>query len=136
MPTETELPSDDDGARDTGGATDDVWQLAGEWLTLADVGAALGTSAHGVRSLLRDGRLLALRRSTGAEMVPAAFVAEGAVVKGLPGTITVLRDAGYDDAAAVRWLFTPDDSLPGTPIAALRENRGREVKRRAQALAF
>jgi len=35
----------------------------------------------------------------------------------------------------VRWLFT-DDELPGSPITALVENRGTEVRRRAQALAF
>jgi len=58
------------------------------------------------------------------------------VLKGLPGLLTVLFDAGYDDESALRWLFEPDDSLPGTPVQALRENRGREVHRRAQALAF
>ncbi len=36
----------------------------------------------------------------------------------------------------LRWLFTPDDSLPGTPIDALRGGRKTEVRRRAQALAF
>jgi hypothetical protein len=48
----------------------------------------------------------------------------------------VLADAGYDDEAALRWLFREDESLPGTPITALREDRGTEVRRRAQALAF
>ena len=33
------------------------------------------------------------------------------------------------------WLFT-DDDLPGRPIDALRENRGSEVKRRAQVLEY
>jgi len=33
-------------------------------------------------------------------------------------------------------LFTADDSLPGTPIQAMIENRRTEVNRRAQALAF
>jgi hypothetical protein len=50
--------------------------------------------------------------------------------------LTVLHDTGYDDRTARRWLFTADDSLPGRPIDALRENRGSEVKRRAQALGF
>jgi len=56
-------------------------------------------------------------------------------VKDLSGVLTLLRDNRYDDAAAVGWLFTEDDTLPGTPVEALRENRGTEVKRRAQALA-
>ncbi|HEX4248445.1 MAG TPA: Rv2175c family DNA-binding protein, partial [Pseudonocardia sp.] len=45
-------------------------------------------------------------------------------------------DGGYDDQEIVRWLFEDDPSLPGTPIEALRGNRGREIKRRAQAMAF
>ena len=42
----------------------------------------------------------------------------------------------YSDEEALSWLYTPDDSLPGTPVQALAENRGTEVKRRAQALGF
>jgi len=37
---------------------------------------------------------------------------------------------------AMRWLFTADDSLPGTPIDAIVKRRSTEVNRRAQALAF
>ena len=37
---------------------------------------------------------------------------------------------------ALRWLTTADDTLPGTPLQALHENRATEVKRRAQALGF
>ncbi|HEY7274752.1 MAG TPA: Rv2175c family DNA-binding protein, partial [Trebonia sp.] len=58
------------------------------------------------------------------------------IVKGLSGTLTVLFDCGFDDEEALRWLFTADDTLPGTPIAALYARRGTEVNRRAQALAF
>jgi hypothetical protein len=50
--------------------------------------------------------------------------------------ITLLRDARYQDEEIVDWLFRADDSLPGTPIQALRENRGTEIKRRAQAAGF
>jgi hypothetical protein len=68
--------------------------------------------------------------------VPAEFVADRAVVKGLPGTITLLTDAGYSDDEIIAWMFATDDSLPGTPIGALRANRGREVHRRAQTAGF
>ncbi|MGI8698685.1 MAG: Rv2175c family DNA-binding protein [Mycobacteriales bacterium] len=111
--------------------------LVGDWLTLPAVAERLGESPGRVRQLVRDGRLAAVRRGKPPELaVPAAFVGDGMVLKGLPGTLTLLRDAGYDEEAALRWLFTPDASLPGAPIAALIENRGTEVKRRAQALAF
>ncbi|MGH3510444.1 MAG: Rv2175c family DNA-binding protein, partial [Nocardioidaceae bacterium] len=68
--------------------------------------------------------------------VAAVLLQDGQVVKGVPGALTLLHDNRYDDAQAIRWLFTADPTLPGRPIDALRENRGAEVKRRAQALAF
>jgi hypothetical protein len=52
------------------------------------------------------------------------------------GYLTELADARFDDAAAIARLFQPDDTLPGRPIDALREDRGSEAKRRAQALGF
>ena len=106
-----------------------------EWLTVPAAAERLGVPVTRVRQLLRDGWLLALRID-GVLQIPAHFVHDGGVLKGLPGTITVLRDAGYDDEAALRWLYAADDSLPGTPVQALAENRGTEVKRRAQASAF
>jgi hypothetical protein len=54
----------------------------------------------------------------------------------LSSVITLLRDARYADAEIIDWLLRPDDSLPGTPAQALAENRGTEVKRRAQAAGF
>jgi hypothetical protein len=112
-----------------------VTDLAIEWLTLPVVAERLGIPVNRVHQLIGDGCLLA-ERVAGILRIPADFIADGAVVKGLQGTITLLRDAGYDDEAALRWLFRADDSLPGTPAQALAENRGTEVKRRAQASAF
>ena len=68
--------------------------------------------------------------------VPAAFLDGHQIVKGLHGTLTLLFDCGFDEPEALRWLFTSDDTLPGTPIQAMAEHRGTEVNRRAQALAF
>lgn len=111
--------------------------LVGEWLTLPDAAERLGIDASRARQLVRDRRVLAVRRGEPSRLeLPAAFIKDGAVLKGLPGLLTVLADAGYSDEEALRWLFTADDSLPGTPVEALAENRGTEAKRRAQALAF
>jgi hypothetical protein len=104
-------------------------------LPVAEVAQLLSVPVSRVHQLVRDGQLLSLRRD-GAVVVPAEFLDGTAPVKGLPGTITVLRDGGYSDPDILRWIFADDDSLPGTPIAALRAGRHREVKRRAQALAF
>ena len=64
------------------------------------------------------------------------WIRDGVLVKGLSGVVTLLRDAGYADDDIVAWMFRADDSLPGTPIQALRENRGTEVKRRAQVAGY
>ena len=106
------------------------------WLSLPDAAESLRMSVNRVRQLLRDGALAGELRSDGEFRIPASFVVDGEIVKGLSGVLTVLSDAGYTTGEALRWLHTPDDSLPGTPVEALRSNRGREVKRRAQASAF
>jgi hypothetical protein len=105
-------------------------------LPLTEVATALGTSTNKVRQLLREGELIALKRG-GELCVPSAFLVKDGVVKGLSGTITVLADSGFSRTEMLRWLFTVDDSLPGsTPVNALRTSHGTEVKRRAQAMAF
>ena len=111
--------------------------LIDEWLDWGEAGALLRVSASKVRQLIREHQLAAAVPTPGAgQKVPADLIADGEVVKGVPGVCTVLHDGGYDDRFILAWLFTPDDTLPGRPIDALRQNRGAEVKRRAQALAF
>ena len=68
--------------------------------------------------------------------VDAACLDRGAIVKALPSVITLLRDAQFTDEEVVDWMFRPDDTLPGTPAEALRDNRGTEIKRRAQASGY
>ena len=86
--------------------------------------------------MIRDHELAAAVPSPGAGPAGPGRLHPGrAVVKGLPGLLTILHDGRYDDREFIAWLFT-DDDLPGRPIDALRENRGSEVKRRAQAMAL
>ena len=94
-------------------------QMIGNWLTIPEAADQLGLSISRVRQLLRD-------RNHPSDQV----------VRGLHGTLTLLFDCGFDEADALRWLFTADATLPGTPIQAISENRRTEVNRRAQALAF
>ena len=90
-----------------------------------------------VRTLIREHQLAAAVPAPGAgQQVPAELVMDGEIVKGVPGLLTLLSDGGWSDREMLEWMFTPDDSLPGRPIDALRENRGSEVKRRAQVLAL
>jgi Rv2175c C-terminal domain of unknown function len=110
--------------------------LVGEWLSVPDAAGLLGIPVGRVKQLLRDRKLLAVNRPEGTLAVPAAFLDGNQVVKGLCGTLTLLFDCGFDELEALRWLFTADESLPGTPIDAIVERRATEVNRRAQALAF
>ena len=106
-----------------------------ETLTPAEVAQTLGVSPNRVRQLIRDGKLMAVPGS-GNSRIPADFVQDGAVLKHLPGLLTVLRDGGFSDEEAFDWLFRDDETLPGTPVEALRGDRHTEVTRRAQALAL
>jgi len=110
--------------------------LVGEWLTLDQVATAVGVSTSRVKQMIKENKLAGIRRAPAGYQVPAAFISEGQVLKGLPGTLTVLGDSGFDIPESLRWLFTPDETLPGTPIQAIRDHRGTEVNRRAQALAL
>jgi excisionase family DNA binding protein len=106
-----------------------------DWLTVPEVAERLGINVGRVHQLLRE-RVLAAARVDGVLRVPALFLTGDTVVKHLSGVLTVLYDGGYSEEDAIRWLHTPDETLPGTPVEALRGDRSREVKRRAQAMAF
>lgn len=116
-------------------SADEVLEVGVDVVSLKDVAGRLGLPESRVQQMLRDGQLLAIRRN-GQLVVPCDLLTDDGVVKGVAGTITVLRDGGYADQEILRWLFTHDETLPGTPVAALRADRGKEVKRRAQAMAF
>lgn len=116
---------------------DPVEAAVTQWLTIPDLAQALGIDVIKARALLKDRQVLARRRGPREVLsIPAEFFQDGFVLKGLPGTLSVLLDAGFSDQESLRWLFTADDTLPGSPVDALRQNRGTEVRRRAQALAF
>jgi len=114
----------------------DLAALVPEWIDWAETARRLGVTVGKVRTMIRDHELAAAVPAPGAgQQVPADFIQDGLVVKGLPGLLTVLHDGGYDDRECIAWVYS-DLDLPGRPIDALRENRGSEVKRRAQAMAF
>jgi hypothetical protein len=107
-----------------------------ELLTFPAVAEALGIPVNRVHQYVRDGHLVAVPNAAGVRCVPALLLQNGTVVKALPSVITMLRDAHFADHEIVAWLFREDDSLPGSPIEALRANRGSEVKRRAQIAGY
>jgi hypothetical protein len=106
-----------------------------EMLSYTDAANLLGLGVTGVKQLVTDHQLLALKTADGV-VIPAACFDGEAPVKHLSGVLHLLHDAGYSPEEAYTWMTTPDESLPGTPLQALHENRATEIKRRAQALAF
>lgn len=106
-----------------------------ELLTLDEVADRMGLGPTGVRTMVKDHKLLAVQTEDGLR-IPAAALDGAEPVKHLFGVLVLLHDARFSPEEALRWLTTADDSLPGTPLQALHENRATEVKRRAQALAF
>jgi hypothetical protein len=115
----------------------DLSTLVDEWLDWDEAATRLGVTAAKVRTMIRVHELAAASPTPGVgPQVPAEFIDDdGLPVKGLGGLLTLLHDGRYDDREIIAWLFT-DADLPGRPIDALRENRGAEVKRRAQAMAL
>lgn len=108
-----------------------------QWLSLPDLAEQIGEPLTKVRQLLREGKIVAVQRGTPpVKQVPADLVHDGKLVKGLAGALTVLRDAGYSDLEALRWLLTDDAAIPGRPVDAMAQGRDTAVKRRAQVLAF
>jgi hypothetical protein len=110
--------------------------LVPAWLDWSEAAEELGVSVNKVRTMIREHHLAtAVPTEAAGQQVPAEMIQDGQVVKGMHGLLTLFHDAGWDDRECIEWIFT-DADLPGRPIDALRENRGAEVKRRAQALAF
>ena len=97
-------------------------ELITEWIDWAAAGELLGVSATRVRVLIKEHQLAAVVPVAGEGVkLPAELIMDGEIVKGVPGLLTMLHDGRYDDAEILRWLFTPDDTLPERPIDALRE---------------
>ena len=117
-------------------ADHDLAALVPEWIDWATAAERLGVTVAKVRTMVKDHQLAVAVPIPGAgPQIPADLIQDGLPVKGLPGLLTLMHDNGYDDRECIAWLYL-DQELPGRPIDALRENRGTEVKRRAQALAF
>lgn len=118
---------------------DDLEGLVGEWLTVPDIGERMGLRLSDVREMIEDRRVLAVRIGPRKVVsVPAKFFNDEGPLPELPGTFTVLGDSRMSDAQILRWLFTPDETLPvqGSPMDALLAGFKTEVRRRAMEAAY
>ena len=128
-----DVPADDD-LDDS-----DLEDLVGEWLTVPDIGERMGLRLSDVRQMIEDRQVLGVRIGPRNVLsVPSKFFNEEGPLPELPGTFTVLGDSRMTDAQILRWLFTPDDTLPvqGSPMDALLAGFKTEVRRRAMEAAY
>lgn len=133
----TDRPADPVDPADAS-ADPDLEALVGSWLPVPDVAERLGVPLSQVRRMLEERELLGHRIGARRILaVPEQFLDER-VLRHLRGTFTVLADGGMDDEEILRWLFTPDATLPveGAPIDALASGFKTEVRRRAMEQAF
>nr|WP_249138639.1 Rv2175c family DNA-binding protein [Phycicoccus avicenniae] len=116
-----------------------VESLVPAWVTMPDLAERLGLRLSVAHALVEDRELLALRvGERNVLAVPEGFLGDDGPLPALKGTFTVLADGGMDDEEIVRWLHTPDDTLPveGAPLDALRAGFKTEVRRRAMEEAI
>ena len=105
------------------------------WLTVPEAGEILGISPGKVRRLIEEHNLIAVK-TEGVLKIPAEIIIDGEPLHSLRGTILVLLDSGFTLGGAIKWLYTPEDSLKTTPMNALISGRKTEVRRVAQSLAL
>lgn len=105
-----------------------------EWLTMPDLVERLDEPLGRVRRMISEQYLVGSTRN-GVFGVPSQFIVDGHPLSSLRGTIIVLTDAGFSDDEVIDWLFSEDDELGRTPIAALLDGHKSAVRRVARTLA-
>jgi len=103
------------------------------WLTIPDVAEILDLPLGKVHRLIED-HFLVETRIDGVRKVPADAIQDGEPLASLRGTLFVLFDAGFSTDEALEWLYTEEESLGTTPMAALVSGKKAPVRRAAQAL--
>ncbi|MBM6404028.1 DNA-binding protein [Phycicoccus sp. CSK15P-2] len=114
-------------------------ELVPSWVPVPDLAERYGLRLSSARSLVEDREVLAARVGERQVLaVPEGFLGDHGPLPALKGTFTVLADGGMDDDEIIRWLHTPDPTLPvpGSPLDAIRAGFKTEVRRRAMEEAF
>jgi hypothetical protein len=112
-----------------------VFSSVSEWLTIPDTAERLGIPMGRVRRLIEDHHLISIRRD-GVQYVPGDIISGNEPLASLHGTIVVLLDAGFTIDESIEWLYTTNEILGATPMAALVSGKKAEIRRLAQALAL
>ncbi len=113
----------------------DVLDQVDSWMTIPQAAEALSIPVGRVRRYIEEHHLIAIKRD-GVLMIPSEIIVEAEPLPSLPGTMIVLLDSGLDYEAAFRWLYTIEESLPGTPMEFLLKGHKSAVRRAAMLLAL
>ena len=105
------------------------------WLTIPEAGELLGIVPGKVRRLIEEHHLIAIK-ADGVQRIPAELIVNGEPLPSLRGTVVLLMDSGFTLGGAIKWLYTTEESIGTTPVAALLAGRKTEVRRVAQSLAL
>lgn len=113
----------------------DVFVNVTNWLTVPDAAELMEVPLGRVRRLIEDHHLISVKRN-GVQYIPAEIIVDKEPLPSLRGTIVVLMDAGFGLESAIEWLYTNNEVLQTTPMAALVAGKKAEIRRLAQALAL
>lgn len=113
----------------------DVLDKVSGWLSVPEAAELLNVPLGRVRRLIEEHHLVAIKRD-GILSIPSEIIVEREPLPSLPGTIIVLLDSGLKYQEAFEWLFTFEDSLPGTPMEFLLKGHKSAVRRAAMMLAL
>ena len=113
----------------------DVLDKVSGWMTVPEAAEFLNIPLGRVRRLIEEHHLVAIKRE-GVLSIPKEIIIDGEPLASLPGTMIVLLDSGLGYDEAFRWLFTIEESLPGTPMEFLLKGHKSAVRRAAMMLAL
>lgn len=133
----TTVDTPPDGARQA--AVLELDALVPAWLSVPEAAQIQGVALSTVRAQLKERQLIGVRRGRNkAVSIPASFVTDEGPRPEIRGTVTVLSDGGMSDVELLRWLFTPEDTLPvaGSPMDCILAGHKTEIRRRAMETAF
>jgi hypothetical protein len=129
------------GESATGGSAPSagVESLVPAWVTIPELAERYDLKLSAARRMVEDRHLVGTRVGERRVLaVPEGFLGDDGPLPELQGTFTVLADGRMGDVDIIRWLHTPDPTLPvaGSPLDAIRAGFAKEVRRRAMEQAL
>lgn len=111
-----------------------------ETISPEEASRLLGVEPRRIKQLLRDRVLFTVPLPDGGRGIPREIIVKAPngwePLFSLPGTLTLLADDGFSEDEAAAWLYTEQEELGETPIAAMLAGRHHRVNAIASTLAF